>query len=891
MNSEQNKNMTWFEIQQAFLDFFKERGHTIVASSSLVPRSDPTLLFTNAGMVQFKDVFLGAEKKPYTRATSAQKCLRVSGKHNDLDEIGPSPRHHTFFTMLGNFSFGDYFKEEAIRYAWDLLVNEFRLSPERLWFTVYQDDDEAFELWKKVGAPEDRILRFGEKENFWAMGDTGPCGPCSEIHYYIEDDLSQNRAERVNGPGSEVIEIWNLVFMQYNRDETGKMTPLPKPSVDTGMGLERITAVLQGVKSNYETDLIRPIIDYIASLAHKDYVYDSEDGVSMRVIADHARATAFLIADGVFPGNEWRAYVLRKIMRRALWHGSKLVIESPFFYKVTGFVADLMGEAHPEVRDAKGTIERVVTHEEKLFTSTVSVGLRKLDEMMEKTADRVIAGSDAFMLYDTFGLREDLIQYIADQRGYTVDWAGFSQELEKQRQRAQAGWKASLAEKQAPTEATQPEEIPSQFLGYETLEAEATVTHIFIDDREVKNVSEGAHADVVLDRTPFYAESGGQIGDTGIVEGEHVRALVEDTVSKNFSFDGAVLSVKFVHRVLIEKGHLQVGDKVLARVDAERRERIRPHHTATHLVHAALRAVLGPHVKQAGSLVAPDRLRFDFTHFAPLTPDEIEEVENLVNQQILRNTEVSKIEMDLEKAMGSGAIAFFGEKYGSRVRVVEVPGFSKELCGGTHVDRTGDIGVFKIVKEESIGSGLRRIEAVTGKAALERFQQDEERLSQLAGMLNTSPQNIPNQVERLQAELKAAQREAEGLRLKLAGQAVGQAAEQVRQVNGIKVLAERVDNLDAAGARELADRLLQKLQSGVVILGRAEDNKASLVVRVSKDLTGRLHAGHIVKELARIVGGGGGGRPDLAEAGGRAPEKLDEALRASSEVIERLLNS
>jgi alanyl-tRNA synthetase len=881
--------MTWFEVQQAFLDFFRERGHTVVASSSLVPRTDPTLLFTNAGMVQFKDVFLGAEKKPYARAASAQKCLRVSGKHNDLDEIGPSPRHHTFFTMLGNFSFGDYFKEEAIRYAWDLLVEEFQLPLERLWFTVYEDDHEAVECWKKVGVPEDRILRFGEKENFWAMGETGPCGPCSEIHYYQEDDPSQNRAELVNGLGSEVIEIWNLVFMQFNRDETGQMTPLPKPSVDTGMGLERMTAVLQGVKSNYDTDLIRPIIDHIAALAHTAYVYDSDDGVSMRVIADHARATAFLIADGVFPGNEWRAYVLRKIMRRALWHGSKLGIESPFFYHIASFVADLMGDAFPEVRDAKGIIERVVTHEEKLFTSTVSVGLRKLDEIMGKTADRVIAGSDAFMLYDTFGLREDLIQYIADQRHYTVDWSGFSEELEKQRQRAQAGWKASLAEKQAATEAAHQEEIHSEFLGYDTVEADASVTHIFVNGQEVGSLAEGGEADVVLDRTPFYAEAGGQIGDTGVIEGEHVRALVTDTVSKNVSLNGAILSVKYAHRVLVEKGHLQVGDRVMARVDAERRERIRPHHTATHLVHAALRSVLGPHVKQAGSLVAPDRLRFDFTHFAPLTPDEMGEIENLVNQQILQNTTVETHILRLDEALESGAIAFFGEKYGAQVRVVAVPDFSKELCGGTHVRRTGDIGVFKIVKEESIGSGVRRIEAVTGQAALERFQRDEERLARLAEMLNTSPQDIPNQVERLQAELKAAQRDVEMLRLKLAGQAVGDAAARARQVNGIKVLAERVKDLDATGARELADRLLQKLESGVVVLGRAEDKKVSLVVRVSKDLTDRLHAGQIVKELARIVGGGGGGKPDLAEAGGRSPEKLDEALSASAEVVERLL--
>ncbi|MCS6804060.1 MAG: alanine--tRNA ligase [Acidobacteriota bacterium] len=883
--------MTWLEIQQMFLDFFRERGHTIVASSSLVPRSDPTLLFTNAGMVQFKDVFLGSEKKPYVRAATAQKCLRVSGKHNDLDEIGPSPRHHTFFTMLGNFSFGDYFKEEAIQFAWELLLDYYRLPLERLWFTVYENDDEAFELWKKVGAAPERILRFGEKENFWAMGETGPCGPCSEIHYFQGDDLSQNRAELVNGPGHETIEIWNLVFMQFNRDETGQMTPLPKPSVDTGMGLERLTAVLQGKRSNYETDLIRPIVEFIASLAHKDYLASSDDGVSMRVIADHARATAFLIADGVFPGNESRAYVLRKIMRRALWHGSKLGIESPFFYKVAIFVADLMGQAFPEVLDARSTIERVVTHEEKLFSSTIAGGLRKLDEVMARTAGQVIAGKDAFMLYDTFGLREDLIQYIADQRGYAVDWEGFKQEMEQQRQRAQAGWKASLADKQGAVEATSQQEIVSEFLGYDTLEAEATVTHIFVNGQKVEEATEGMQADVVLDRTPFYAEAGGQIGDTGVIEGEHLRALVTDCISKTFTEQGTALHVKHVHQLVVERGYIRVGDSVRAIVDAERRSRIRPHHTATHLVHAALRAVLGPHVKQAGSLVAPDRLRFDFTHFAPLTPDEIEEIEALVNQQILRNADVRTDVLPLDEALNAGAIAFFGEKYGTHVRVLTVPGFSVELCGGTHVSRTGDIGVFKIIKEESIGAGLRRIEAVTGKAALERFQEDEERLAQLAAMLNTSAQEVVPMVERLQAELKATQRELEQLKLKLARQSVGQIASRVRQVNGVRVLAERIEGLDAAGARELADQLLSKLESGVVVLGRVEDQKVSLVVRVSKDLVGRLHAGQIVKELARQVGGGGGGRADLAEAGGRSPEKLDDALNASVEVIERLLNS
>ncbi|MBI4467906.1 MAG: alanine--tRNA ligase, partial [Acidobacteria bacterium] len=855
------------------------------------------------GMNQFKNLFLGAEKRDYARATTSQKCVRAGGKHNDLEEVGKTARHHTFFEMLGNFSFGDYFKKEAIAFAWDLLVNRWGMEVDRLWFTVYTDDDEAFELWKQAGAPAGRILRFGEKDNFWSMGETGPCGPCSEIHYFMGDDFKDNLPEFVNGPGDTIMEIWNLVFMQYNRDETGKMAPLPKPSVDTGAGLERIAAVSQGVKSNYESDLLRPIIDHIAATSKKRYVYDSDDGVSMRVVADHARATAFLITDGIFPGNEGRSYVLRKIMRRALWHGRKLGIESPFFHNFTDFVVDLMRGAYPELADSRQTIERVVSIEEKLFSSTITGGLRKLEEVMERGGQagaraKVITGRDAFMLYDTFGLREDLIQYIAEQRGYTVDWDAFQTELERQRDRAKADWKATLSDKAGAAEAVGSQrELVSEFVGYTSLEAEAKITHIFREGIEVRSAPAGATASLVLDRTPFYSEAGGQIGDTGVIGGENLRALVTQTRSESFAGRpagngpgaGGMLHAKYSHTARIESGELKVGDRITARVDADRRARIRPHHTATHLVHAALREVLGPHVKQAGSLVAPDRLRFDFTHFAPLTPAETKAIEEIVNEQILRNAEVTKTEFDLETALNSGAIAFFGEKYGSRVRVVEVPGFSKELCGGTHVDRTGDIGVFKIIKEESVGAGLRRIEAVTGKAALERFQENELRAAALAGILNAPPDELPAQVERLQGDLRSALREVEQLRLKLAGHAAGDAIPAARELRGIKVVAKRVADLDAAGMRELADRLLQQLKSGVVVLGRADDGKASLVVRVSEDLTKRLQAGKIVRELAEIVGGRGGGRPDLAEAGGRSPERLDEALDASFSVIERLL--
>jgi len=885
-------NASGHEIRRAFLEYFERHGHRIVKSSPLVLPQDPTLLFVNAGMNQFKDVFLGLEEREYTRAASAQKCVRAGGKHNDLEQVGKTARHHTFFEMLGNFSFGDYFKEEAIWFAWDLLVNQWQLPRERLWFTVYEEDDEAAALWRKMGAAPERILRFGAEENFWAMGDTGPCGPCSEVHYFIGDDPAFNRAEYVNGPGDHIIEIWNLVFMQFNRDESGRLTPLPKPSVDTGMGLERMAAVLQGVRSNYETDLIRPLLERIAELAGRPYASESDEGMSMRVIADHARATAFLVADGVFPGNEQRAYVLRKIMRRALWHGRKLDLPAPFFHRVTDAVVELMAPAYPEVLDARATIERVVRREEQLFMSTLSAGLRKFDEILERTPDRRIAGEDAFVLYDTYGLREDLIEYIAAQRGYAVDWDGFRAALQEQRQRALAAWKRSVQEKLAGMDAiATTRELETRFLGYEQTECDARVIALFLNGRPVDRAGAGHTVDVVLDQTPFYAESGGQVGDTGVLESEGARALVLDTVSKTFVSDGTATVVKYAHVARIEAGELRVGERVRARIDVERRERIRPHHTATHLLHAALREVLGPHVKQAGSLVAPDRLRFDFTHFAPLTPEEIKAIEDLVNEQILRNVEVTKVEMELERALHAGALAFFGEKYGARVRVVEVPGFSKELCGGTHVARTGDIGLFKIVKEESIGAGVRRIEAVCGRAALERFQEDEARLAELAERLRTTPAELPAQVERLQAELKRLEREVEALRLRLAAQAAADAVGEVREVNGVKVLAKRVEGLDPSGLRELADRLLHRLVSGVVVLGQEREGKAMLVVRVSRDLVPALDANAIVRELAPIIGGRGGGRPDLAEAGGRHPERLSEALDKVVAILSSLSSS
>ncbi len=894
--------MTGNEIRRKFLDYFAQNGHKIVKSSPLLPANDATLLFTNAGMNQFKDVFLGVETRDYNRATSSQKCVRAGGKHNDLDEVGRTSRHHTFFEMLGNFSFGDYFKEDAIRFAWDLLVNELKMDPQRLWFTVFAGDDEvpaddeATKLWQKVGASPDRILPFGRKDNFWQMGETGPCGPCSEIHYYLgenAEDPEFNRREFVNAPGDDTVEIWNLVFMQYVRQSSGEgpavtyhLDLLPAPSVDTGAGLERVTAVLQGVKSNFETDLIRPIIDLTAQLAARGYVYDdSEDSVSMRVIADHARATAFLIADGVFPGNDRRGYVLRKIMRRAIWHGHRLGIKDIFFNRVTDFVVDLMGGVYPELRESRDVIGRVVAIEERLYGSTVGAGLALLDEVIKRATSAgstEVGGAEAFRLYDTYGLRYDLIEYVAVQKGFSVDLSGFEAELEKQRQRARESWKGGAARQVNPIYQRVAERGRSEFTGYlGTRQNGARVTALIREDELVQQVSAGGECEVVLDRTPFYAESGGQIGDTGVLETDNARVLVTDAVSP--------VSGVIVHKVLVELGTLSVGDIVDVQVDAEKRARTMANHTATHLLHAALREVLGPHVKQAGSLVAPDRLRFDFTHFAPLSPDEVDLIERLVNTEILRNQAVDKREMSLDEALESGAMALFGEKYTDRVRVVSVPGFSTELCGGTHVHATGDIGLLKIISDSSIASGTRRIEAVTGTGAFERFRRSERLLESAAARLNANPARLPEEVDRLQTQVRDQQREIERLKLKLAQGVGADAEETITEVNGLKILVRKSENLGRDGRRQLADSLSRRIAPGVVVLGERDDATASLLVLVSREAIDRVQAGKVIKELMTISGGRGGGKPELAE-GGALPERLDEALAAAPRVIERLLN-
>ena len=949
--------MTGNEIREKFLQYFERHGHTRVRSSPLLPANDPTLLFTNAGMNQFKDVFLGIEKREYVRACSSQKCLRAGGKHNDLDEVGKTARHQTFFEMLGNFSFGDYFKEDAIKFAWDLLVNEYKLDPARMWFTVFEGDsevgpdEEAEKFWEQVGAPRERILRFGRKDNFWQMGETGPCGPCSEIHYYMGPNPNdpENCAANVNGPGDTITELWNLVFMQFDRipvlapdrDLTlhadYELEPLPAPSVDTGMGLERLTVVLQGVKSNYETDLLKDIVEFTARLARRKYESETHEGFAMRVIADHARATAFLIADGIVPGNEGRNYVLRKIMRRAIYLGRQTLgldnirwragrtrsgHDGLFFHEVTNCVVDQMGDAYPELEASRDFIEKMVKLEEERFASTLTVGLQKIDELFGKVpADGMIPMVELARIYDTFGVRRDLIRISLIEHGqvFAEDEETFNEAFDNALRQIQQRDPVTAA---ATTKVRHRHVLSnpiyrSKFTGYE----ETTTSPVFVQaiakgNSSVSELKAGEEGEIILSWTPFYAESGGQVGDTGQVislDGRF-RAFVTDTVSAE---PGIIL-----HRVKVDRGTVRVypraqisfGDQrpepthlpmpserpdlwFTAEVDVEKRDATRRNHTATHLMHAALREVLGTHVKQAGSVVAPTYLRFDFSHYQPLTDAEIEEIERLVNYHILRNEPVQTDEMAVEEAMRSGAMALFGEKYGEKVRVLSIKGaegiFSKELCGGTHVRATGDIGVFKITSDESIASGVRRIRAVTGVDAYERFREDEQIIHQVTSDLRTSRAELPAMIGKLQDELKKARREADELKLKIATGAIGSAAsngDDAREIAGVRVLAREASGLDAAGMRQLSDTLLARIKSGVVVIGRSNDGKASLIVRTSDDLTKKVPAGQVIKELAPIIGGKGGGKADMAEGGGNQPEKLAEALEASYGVIERLLS-
>ena len=980
------------EIRQKFLEYFEKNGHKIIHSSPLLPANDPTLLFVNAGMNQFKDVFLGNEKRDYTRATSSQKCIRAGGKHNDLDEVGKTARHHTFFEMLGNFSFGDYFKEDAIKFAWDFLVNELGLAENRLWFSYFGGDEEvaadeeARDLWIKVGAKPERVLPFGRKDNFWQMGDTGPCGPCSEIHYYMGDEPEngeKNHPKYVNGEGDTTMEIWNLVFMQFERNEVSKgvfeLTPLPAPSVDTGAGLERVAAVLQGVKTNYDTDLLLPIVEFTAKMSEPSAVADGltyarfneQKQFACRVIADHARSTTFAIADGILPGNEGRNYVLRKIMRRAIYHGREhLGFEKPFFYKVCDFVVEQMKDAFPELEIQRDFIGKMVRLEEERFGATLTVGLKKLDEVIEYCRKHPIVfvnntgkpimpmldteeAREAYaklpdiqvqipigyiaQLYDTYGLPVDLMYVILSEKDTRIfknpdnintdfdvknkSAEEFKEIIDEQLKEIQTNsdiGKTKQADKINPIYvALERTSVKSNFHGYDRTEVEvAKVLALVKNDERVDALDVGDEGLIVLDETPFYAESGGQVGDTGtIVSTVRVSGRLDADDQSTQNTNGAppanaggtdsITTIKVLdtfapvagivlHKSKIEKGGIKVGDEVTATVDVAKRDATRRNHTATHLVHAALKEVLGTHIKQAGSVVAPTYLRFDFTHYQPISDAELTEIEDLVNREILKNDPVSTDLMSIEEAMRSGAMALFGEKYGSEVRVLSVGGgtFSKELCGGTHVSATGDIGSFKVMSDEAVASGVRRIRAITGIDAFERFREDEKLIAEAVQIAKAQRDNLPNAIEKLQEELKKAKRENDELKMKIATGAISTGAsngDEAKDVNGVKVITKIVEGLDKGGMRHLSDTLMAKIKSGVVVLGRSEDDKVSFIVRVSDDLTDRIKAGKIVQEIAPIVGGKGGGKPDMAEGGGMDASKLPDALEATYKSVKQML--
>jgi alanyl-tRNA synthetase len=869
-------------IRRRFLDYFTSRGHEEVASSSLVPAEDPTLLFVNAGMNQFKDVFRGTDKRAYSRAATSQKCVRAGGKHNDLDNVGHTRRHLTFFEMLGNFSFGDYFKKEAIDYAWELITKDFDLPVDRLWVTVFREDDEAETLWRDGAlVARERILRLDEKDNFWQMGDTGPCGPCSEIHFDLGAGASELGHANCSFPCEcgRYIEIWNLVFMQFDRDETGRFSPLPRPSIDTGMGLERIASVLQGKLSVFETDLLMPIIRSASEIFGVEYGRKEATDVSLRIIADHIRAATFLISDGIVPSNEGRGYVLRKIMRRGIRQGTLLGRQEPFLHTVSGHVVDLMKEVWPDLGHTRDYVARVVESEEKRFAATVRIALEKLEAIADETLRRgsgVISGPDIFRLYDTFGLPLDFTWEIARERGLRLDEAGFQAELSRQKERARASWKGE--NRSAGAYESFRSGAHSTFLGYDTLQSTSRVHALILAGKAVGTISgEGVEAEVILDATPFYAEAGGQVGDTGTLGGANFGTRVRDTT--------APAPGLIVHRVRLDFGELRVGDTIEARVDGARRTRIAANHTGTHLLHAALREVLGLHVKQKGSLVAPDRLRFDYTHYARLSHDEIRAIERRINQVILENHTVRTAEMDLDRAVEAGAIAFFEEKYEQRVRVVSVGDVSMELCGGTHTRATGDIGLFKVVSEGSVAAGIRRIEALTGFGSYERLESDESLLESLSGLLRTSRADLRPTIERLLETQRKLESEVTGLKRASASSSVDALLLSRRSVNDVPVVSSRVDDLDATTMRELAEVVRSRLGSGVVVLGSSSEGKAMLVTAVSSDLEKRLPAGKIVRAAAAIVGGSGGGRADFAQAGGKDPEKLDQALEEVYNIV------
>jgi alanyl-tRNA synthetase len=877
-------NMIGNEIRERFLTFFEKNHHARIGDSSLIPQDDPTLLFTNAGMVQFKRVFMGEEKRDYKRAATCQRCVRAGGKHNDLENVGHTARHHTFFEMLGNFSFGDYFKEEAIQMAWEFLTVDLGLTKEKLWISVFEDDDEAFELWEKIeDLPKGRIVRLGEADNFWAMGDTGPCGPCSEIH------IDQGPEAGCGSPDCKMgcdcdryLELWNLVFMQFYRDESGEMTPLPKPSIDTGMGLERIAAVVQGKLTNYESDLFTPIIENISSLCGKPYGEDKQVDTAMKVIADHCRATAFLVADGMLPSNEGRGYVLRRIMRRAVRFGRSLGLEQAFLADITTEVVRSMHGAYPHLSETAELLIKVVNNEEERFSETLDNGLAMLNSKisrLQEAGDVTVPGDFIFKLYDTYGFPVDIVRDVAMEQGLTIDEAGFNVAMEEQRTQSKKSWKgAGLETMTAGVKVLVDGGHKASFVGYKNHHTHSVIGGLINAAGEpIDTAKQGETISIFCPETPFYAEAGGQIGDEGEIVGPNGNARVHDTITVA---DGLVL-----HECEVTQGSLSLNEKVKLNVAEGRRQRIACNHTATHILHAAMKKVLGDHIKQSGSLVSPDRLRFDFTHFSPITADELAKIETLANEEVRANTSLNTDMLEREEAIQSGAVALFGEKYGDKVRVVSIGDFSKELCGGTHVRATGEIGLVKVTTETSIAAGVRRIEAITGPEAFMRFQEHESQLEKLATLLKIGPDKLDSKIEKLLSNQKDMEKEVSRLTAKLSLSDLDAMINNAAMVADVKVVASKVMLDSPKTLREMGDKIRHKLGSGVVVLGGEYQGKAMILAMVTKDHTDKLKAGAIIKDISKLVGGSGGGRPDMAQAGGPHPDKLDEALAAASDII------
>ncbi len=882
--------MTGNEIRTQFLKYFEDKGHSSIESSSLVPHDDPTLLFTNAGMVQFKRVFMGEEKRGYLRAATSQRCVRAGGKHNDLENVGHTARHHTFFEMLGNFSFGDYFKKDAISYGWDFLTNVLGLPKDKMWISVFEDDDEAFSMWEEIeDLPEGRIVRMGEKDNFWAMGDTGPCGPCSEIHIDQGPEVGCGNPECKLGDDCDCdryLELWNLVFMQFYRDETGKMTPLPKPSIDTGMGLERIAAVMQGKQSNYDSDLFCGMIQKIASLSGHVYGADQSLDTAMRVISDHCRATTFLVADGVLPSNEGRGYVLRRIMRRAMRFGRALGLNEPFMNQICAEVLTQMHEAYPHLRESEELLTKVVLNEEERFGETLDNGLQMLQDEISrlmKAGEKRVGGQFAFTLYDTYGFPIDIVRDVTFEKEMTVDEDGFANEMEQQRQRSKKSWKeGGLGAMANGIRKLIEAGHKSSFTGYTSHQGTSVITGIIDSMGEgTTNAGSGDVVSIFCPETPFYAEAGGQIGDQGHITGPTGKAKITDTITVG---DGLVL-----HEAQVTEGSLSVNDKVDLNVSEGRRQKIANNHTATHILHAAMKQVLGEHVKQSGSLVTQERLRFDFTHFSPISRDEIIKIERIANEEIRSNTSIATEMLSKDDAVDQGAVALFGEKYGESVRVVSIGSFSKELCGGTHVGLTGDIGLVKITSEAGIAAGVRRIEAVTGQDALDLSQQNEKLLADLGEMLKSPTEELQTKLNKILSRQKELEKKVSQLTARLSLSDLDNIIQSSREIKNIKVISSLIQLDSPKTLREVGDKIRDKMGSGIVVLGGSFQEKAALLVIVSKDLTGRIQAGNIIKEIAGIVGGSGGGRPDMAQAGGPMADKLPAALESVYKVIETSL--